>query len=227
LFSVDVADLLAMNHLGSDPLLHKGTTLRIPNPFANQVRALKQELQKSNDQLDRLRGSSNSAAQDVKVLRTQFDDLTAENDDLKHQVRSAPWWRALALTEGLAVALLVVIFAVALFDWFMLRRRFRTLVEMNESLRRLDHKYKAVLAKAELRFQQLYGRRRQGLLDGQDGAKTSEELEIERLNTELRETLEQHLQRLGSGAQNGHRRSILRDLFSNLTAPAAERTERR
>ena len=49
---------------------------------------------------------------------------------------------------------------------------------MNDSLRRLDYKDKAALAKAELRFQELYGRRRRGFQEGQELSKTPEELEI-------------------------------------------------
>jgi hypothetical protein len=60
-------------------------------------------------------------------------------------------------------------------------------------------KYKETIAKAELRMQQLYGRRRpagapENLLGGM---KTPDEIEVERLSHELRATLERHLEQLG------------------------------
>jgi hypothetical protein len=66
------------------------------------------------------------------------------------------------------------------------------------SLSRLDVKYKETIAKAELRMQQLYGRRRPaGAPDKLLGAKNPDEIEVERLSHELRETLERHLEQLG------------------------------
>jgi LysM repeat protein len=224
LFNIDVSELLHNNHLTTDSVLHRDTTLRIPNPYAAQVKSLKSEIQKLNDELEKTRSNAETAASNERVMHGQVDELTSSNESLKHGVRVLPWWRAFAITAAVAVVVILGLFSMAMFDWYLLRRRFRTVVEMNESLRRLDHKYKSVLAKAELRFQQLYGRRRQGAQDGSDLAKSSEEIEIERLNQELRETLEEQLQRLGSNRYNGRHR--LRDLFS-FGGSLAERTERR
>ena len=69
---------------------------------------------------------------------------------------------------------------------------------MTDALCRLDYKYKAMFAKAELRLQQLYGRRRGGITEGQPRPRMPEEIEIERLNEELKQILELHLQRMGA-----------------------------
>ena len=71
-----------------------------------------------------------------------------------------------------------------------------SLASLADDLGRLDYKYKAMLAKAELRLQQLYGRRRGGMQEGQPRPKLPEEVEMERLNEELKEVLERHLARL-------------------------------
>ena len=87
---------------------------------------------------------------------------------------------------------------LTLFEWWRMRRRFVALAAMTDALSRLDYKYKAMFAKAELRLQQLYGRRRGGITEGQPRPKMPEEVEIERLNEELKQILELHLQRMGA-----------------------------
>jgi flagellar biosynthesis/type III secretory pathway chaperone len=93
-------------------------------------------------------------------------------------------------------------------------------------LRRLDHKYKAALAKAELRFQELYGRRRRAVDEDHEQSKTPEEIEIDQLNGRLREILERHLQRLEpSNLSNGRVR--WRERLADVGAPMEPRSVRR
>ena len=102
---------------------------------------------------------------------------------------------------------------LTLFEWWRMRRRFVALAAMTDALSRLDYKYKAMFAKAELRLQQLYGRRRGGITEGQPRPKMPEEIEIERLNDELKQILELHLQRLGARLPGARRRKGWRELF--------------
>jgi hypothetical protein len=111
-------------------------------------------------------------------------------------------------------------------DWWILRNRFRAVAEMNDSLRRLDHKYKTALAKAELRLQELYGRRRRGLHEGQERPKLAEEAEMEALAREMKTVLEHHLERLGP-AGVGARRAQWRERIARVGAPAEPRPVRR
>src|SRR6516164_4583652 len=106
------------------------------------------------------------------------------------------------------------------------RHRVRAVAEMNESLRRLDYKYKAALAKAELRFQELYGRRRRGVQEGQELSKTPEEIEIEQLNRRLKEVLEHHLQRLDTASSSAGR-ARWRERLAGIGAPMEARSFRR
>jgi hypothetical protein len=97
---------------------------------------------------------------------------------------------------------------------------------MNESLRRLDQKYKAALAKAELRFQELYGRRRRAVDEDHEQSKTPEEVEIEQLNRRLKEVLEHHLQRLEpSNLSTG--RARWGERLADVGAPMEPRSVRR
>jgi hypothetical protein len=108
----------------------------------------------------------------------------------------------------------------------MLRGRFRAVAEMNESLRRLDYKYRGALAKAELRLQELYGRRRHGLQEGQERPRIPEEVEIEQLNRRLKELLEDHLARLGPPGESV-RRARWRERISGIGSPVEARSGRR
>lgn len=222
-FHLNSNELARANHLGlGDPLL-VGTVLRIPSPFSAQVKQLETEVKQLNDQAAQARQKLEAATAETRNLHAQVDELAAAGNQSRHDARMLPWWKTAATTAGIVVLLLIGVTAVAAADWFSLRRRFRTVAEMNEALRRLDHKYKAVLAKAELRFQQLYGRRRLGMNENQSPGKISEEYEMERLDQELRLTLAEHLERLGLRRRRGGLRA--RQAADEIT-PAQVRTGR-
>jgi hypothetical protein len=126
----------------------------------------------------------------------------------------------------LAAVLMFGMMAVALFEWLTLRGRFRAVAEMNEALRRLDYRYRGAVAKAELRLQELYGRRRRGFEDGQDRPRIAEDAELERLHAQLKEILETHLSRLGPPGERA-RRARWRELIGGIGAPAEARSARR
>ena len=226
MFHVDVASLLRANHMRSDVILRIGNVMRVPNPYAYEVSTLKAQVEKLNDQVGSDRRNVERLENDLQAAKNQAADLTASNSELQHDTRILPWWRKIAMTTSVAAGLMVGVTLIALLDWFLTRRRFRMLADMNESLRRLDLKYKTLLAKAELRFQQLYGRRRQGIPEGQESAKSPEDYEIEHLNRELKEVLEKHLERMG-GRRDGQRHSWLRSMLGNVGAEAETRPTRR
>jgi LysM repeat protein len=226
-FGLQAADLAAANHMDADTVLYIGRILRIPNPFAAQVRAL-------TAQVDRLQAESNAASRKTDAaiahnrdLKADLQSLQDENKSLQYSVRMLPWWHGMALTAVIGALLLLGITLLTLFQWWILRQRFAALADLSESLSRLDHKYKSLLAKAELRFQQLYGRRRQGS-DGLDHGKTQEEIEIERLSIELRDALETHLRRLGFARARSRRRAgASGDLIGGVDATIEARSARR
>jgi hypothetical protein len=203
-----------------------GDTLRIPNPFLSQQRELSSEV-------DRLTLDKQSAEQNkqklqetISALHSQVQDLNDTNRQYQHDLHVLPWWRATALLAAGAAALALGIMLVAVIQWLVARSRFMAVAEMNESLRRLDYRYKAALAKAELRFQELYGRRRRGIEEGQERSKTQEELEIEQLNRQLKEVLERHLQRLEPSSSTAGR-ARWRERLAGIGAPMEARSVRR
>jgi LysM repeat protein len=226
-FGVPVAELAAANHIGDDTVLDVGKTLHIPNPFAAQVRTLNAEVQQLQAESAAAGSKTDAAVAHSRDLKTDLESLRDQNKDLEYSVRMLPWWHAMALTAVIGAILLFGITALALLQWWMLRRRFAELAELSESLSRLDYKYKSLMAKAELRFQQLYGRRRQGG-DALDHGRTHEEMEIERLSVELRDTLQTHLRRLGlAHSRTRRRRAEAGDMVGDTGAQVEARTARR
>lgn len=198
-FGMTTADLAHINKLQEDDELDEGESLKIPNPFEASQRSLEAQAQQLSDQNRADEQKIESAQAQVATLTTSNSDLTSENATLKESVKVLPWWRGTALAVAAAALLMLGVTTLTLFEWWMLRRRFLALSDLSISLSRLDVKYKETIAKAELRMQQLYGRRRaagppEHLLVGM---KTSDEIKIERLSHELRETLERHLSQLG------------------------------
>jgi LysM repeat protein len=225
-FGIAVADLRRINRIGEDTGLIVGQTLRIPNPFLARERELTNEI----DSLSRDKQASAERAARVDrglaAARAQVQDLTASNGRYVRDNHALPWWRTFGLGAATAAVLMLGTMLLALSEWWMLHGRFRAVAEMNESLRRLDYKYRAALAKAELRLQELYGRRRRGLQEGLERPKIPEEVEIEQLNRQLKELLEEHLARLGPPSESV-RRARWRERISGIGSPVEARSARR
>jgi LysM repeat protein len=225
-FGVSIDELSRLNHLDQDAELYSGSTIRIPNPFIAHERDL-------NAQIDRLTAENQQAAAatakaqaTAQSLTAKANDLAAANAEYAHELKTLPWWRGASVTAIAAALVMLGVMLVALFEWWILRNRFRAVAEMNDSLRRLDYKYRAALAKAELRLQELYGRRRRGIQDGQERAKIPEEIEIERLSYELKEILEHHLRRLGPPSRRADR-ARWREVVDGIGSPVEARSVRR
>ena len=204
-FGMTVPDLAHLNKLHEDDELDEGETLKIPNPFEASQRSLEAQVNQLTEQTRTSEQKLQQTQSEVGDLSNAKSELTAQNAALKDSVKVLPWWRGTALAVGAAALLMLGVTTLTLFEWWMLRRRFLALSELSISLSRLDVKYKETIAKAELRMQQLYGRRRpagapEHLLGG---VKTPDEIEVERLSHELRETLERHLQQLGMRGRRG------------------------
>ncbi len=221
LYDIDSSQIREINHIGDDSILHPGQTLQIPNPFAARERHLRATVDQLYSEAQAASQKARMDATKIQALSDQIEQSSAANQDLQHGVRVLPWWRGLALTTAAAALLMLGVTALTVLEWLMLRRRFRALVEANDAIRRLDQKYKVALAKAELRLQQLYGRRR-SIDDDPETAKSPDEIEIERLNLQLRELLQQHLERLGFSRDRSARRTRFQNLLDGVEEPPVE-----
>ena len=226
MFGITAEDLARMNRLHPDDELMAGDELKVPNPFTAQVKALEAQVSTLTAQTQGAQQKADSNERELSGLRDKAQDLTSDNEALKSSLRALPWWHATAISTTVVAILMFGVMVVTLFEWWMMRRRYVSLASLADDLGRLDYKYKAMLAKAELRLQQLYGRRRGGMTEGQPRPKMPEEIEIERLNEELREVLEHHLARLGARTR-GRKRGRWRDLFGSVDSPVEARSARR
>ncbi|HZO81733.1 MAG TPA: LysM peptidoglycan-binding domain-containing protein [Candidatus Binataceae bacterium] len=225
-FGIQVSDIARANRISQDAMLMVGQTLRIPNPFAARMRELTAENQKLSDELTLARSRADQADASASTLKAQVQQLTAGNQEQARELRMLPWWRGAVYSAAIVALLMLGVTALAILEWFLLRRRYVAVAEMNESLRRLDQRYKVLFAKAELRMQELYGRRRRGMADDQERPKLPEEAELELLDQQLRDVLEHHLEQLG-GRARARRRGRWREDFGAVAPPVEARSARR
>ena len=212
MFGVMPEDLARYNRMHVDDELQVDEVLKVPHPFTGEVNNLKSQVETLSAQQQAAEQKADTAEEQLKSAQNQVQELTGDNQSLQTSVSILPWWRATAISLGVFAAIMFGVALLTLFEWWRMRRRFVALAAMTDALSRLDYKYKAMFAKAELRLQQLYGRRRGGITEGQPRPKMPEEIEIERLNEELKQILELHLQRMGARLP-GSRRKGWREMF--------------
>ena len=229
MFGVMPEEIAHANRMHPDDELQVDEVLKIPHPFTGEVENLRSQVQTLSAQEQSQQQKADAAEEKIKSLQAQTQELTGDNNELQAGVKLLPWWRATAVSLGIVAIFMFGVMIVTMFEWWRIRRRFVALAEMTDALSRLDYKYKAMIAKAELRLQQLYGRRRGGITEGQPRPKMPEEIEIERLNEELKNILELHLQRLGARLPGSRRRKGWRELFggSDVNSAVEARSIRR
>lgn len=227
MFGVTPDALARANRMANDEELYTGDVLKVPNPFTHEVKALKTQVDQLNAEAQTAEQKATAVQSELTSLQDKVQELSADNRELNHGVAILPWWRATAFSAVAAAVLMFGVMLVTLFEWWRIRRRYVALAEAADAFGRLDQKYKAMLAKAELRLQQLYGRRRQGLAEGQPRPKLPEEAEIERLNEELKDLLEYHLVKLGARPRGQKRRGKWREMLGGVDSPVEARSARR
>lgn len=229
MFGVTPDELAHANRMHPDDELMVDEVLKVPHPFTSEVETLKAQVETLSAQEQSAQQKADSAEEKIKSLQAQVQELTGDNQEAQSEVKLLPWWRATAVSLAILAIFMFGVLVVTLFEWWRMRRKFMALAEMTDALSRLDYKYKAMIAKAELRLQQLYGRRRGGITEGQPRPKMPEEIEIERLNEELKNILELHLQRMGARLPGARRRKGWRELFggSDVNSAVEARSYRR
>lgn len=226
IFGVQVTDITRANRRLSDGDLMAGDTIRIPNPFVARESELNAEVERLSIDKQEAERKAEQSSNALAAAHSQLEAAAASNATYERDLHSLPWWRAAAWSAAIAFIVMFGVTAAAAIEWWNLRSRYRAVAEMNESLRRLDYRYRMLMARAELRLQQLYGRRRPGIEDGQDRPRIPEEAEIEQLDRQIREILEGYLRRLGPPDSRA-RRARWRESISSVGAPVEARTLRR
>lgn len=227
-FGISVDALAKANRIHPETSLYIGEKLKIPNPFEAESAQLRAELWRITNDDRAVHAKLTSAQGQIASLKDRNGSVTASNAALEHEARVLPWWRGAAIGIVAAALLMFGVTVLTLFEWWMLRRRFLAVSDLAVALGHLDVKYKETLAKAELRMQQLYGRRRPATQEGLERTvKTQEEIEIERLNRQLKEVLEEYLERLGMRSRRAKRSARLGEILGDTDESAARARELR
>jgi LysM repeat protein len=226
IFGVQVSDITRVNRHITDDNLMAGDTIRIPNPFVTRESELNAEIERLSIDKEEAERKAEQATNSLNSLHGQLETAAASNAHYEHDLHSLPWWRTAAFAAAIACVVMFGMMLAATLEWWNLRSRYRAVAEMNDSLRRLDYRYRMVMAKAELRLQELYGRRRRGIEDGQDRPKISEETELDQLDLQIKDILEAYLERLGPPNSRA-RRARWRESIGAVGAPVEARTFRR
>lgn len=225
MFHLSAQEIFHANHLNENSTLHVGQVLRIPNPYTAQVHDLQHQLaatQARNQEQERKLQDSNSRE---RAFDARIVELSGINRALEHDVTTLPWWRRATTVAATIAMVMLGIAIVSLIQWFLIRWRFAAVAAANDKLSKLDQRYRTLLARSELRLQQLYGRRR-AATEPSAQTRTPEDFELERLGRELKDVLEQELTKLGVEVQPA-RRSRFREWLTSLGSPVAVRSDRR
>ncbi len=226
IFSVQIDDITRANRRIANGELMAGDTIRIPNPLVTRETELNAEIERLSIDKQEAERKAGQAANALAALHSQLEAAATSNARYEHDLHTLPWWRMAAWLAGISAVVMFGLMLAAVIEWWNLRLRYRAVADMNDSLRRLDSRYRTVMAKAELRLQQLYGRRRRGFEEGQERPKIPEETEIEQLDLQIKEVLERFLERLGPPG-NQARRARWREMIGGVGAPIEARTARR
>jgi LysM repeat protein len=226
MFHLPAQDIFRRNHISEGTTLHIGQVLHIPNPYVAQVK----DLQKQIDTLTTSNHQQQSKLQDnnskISAMSAQIGELNGLNRSLEHDVKVLPWWRRATTIAATVAAVMLGITLLSLLQWFLIRWRFVAVADANERLSKLDQRYRVLMARAELRLQQLYGRRR-ATAEYSAQAKSQEDFELEGLSREVKDVLEHEMARLGVQRHLPSRRSRLREWLASVSSPVEARSDRR
>ncbi len=227
MFHIPAQEIFHHNHLNEDSTLHLGQILRIPNPYAAQVRDLQSQIATLRTRTQQQESKLQDANSKERAFDARIDELSGINRSLEHDVATLPWWRRATTVAVTLAAVMLGVALVSLLQWVLIRWRFAAVVTANEKLGKLDQRYRTLLARAELRLQQLYGRRRPAAAESSTQSHSPEDFELERLGRELKEVLEQELSQLGVQVHPPARRSRFREWLAGLGSPVVVRSDRR
>lgn len=157
MFRVAPDELISLNRIADPHRLRLGQALLIPNAFARDAAALRNEragLLQANQALE---GKVAAHHETVKNLENRIGELGRETAGLEGQIAvSAHWERA---AQGLAIALFAFgVWIVKLgSDRARLARRLKSVTTENATLARAQQTYREAAGHLELRYQKLYG----------------------------------------------------------------------
>jgi hypothetical protein len=161
IFRVPVQDLLTLNRIQDANRLQLGQVLRVPDAFAREAAELRAREQSLVAEKSAALRKARESEQALAAREAQLRQTEAERDGLQRALAAnASWQRAATMLLGLLAAAILWALKSHLQTAWMARRE-RVLTAENESLRVVKERYRLAAAQLELRYQSLYGKRRE------------------------------------------------------------------
>ena len=163
IFRVPMADLLVLNGIQDPNRMQLGQVLRVPNAFALETAELRAKQQSLVDEKNAALRKARESEQTLAARETRLRQAEAERDGLQRALAAtASWQRAATMLLGLLAAAILWALKSHLETAWMARKE-RMLTAENESLRVAKERYRLAAGQLELRYQLLYGKRREPL----------------------------------------------------------------
>jgi murein DD-endopeptidase MepM/ murein hydrolase activator NlpD len=163
IFRVPVEDLIALNDIRDANHLQLGQMLRVPNAFAREAAELRAGEQALVAEKAAALRKAHESEQALLQRETQLRQTEAERDAFQRALAAtASWQRAATMLLGLLAAAMLWALKSHL-EAALAARKERVLAAENASLRVAKERYRLAASQLELRYQKLYGRRREPL----------------------------------------------------------------
>ena len=161
IFRVPVADLLTLNRIQDPNRLALGQVLRVPDAFAREAAELRAREQSLVAEKNAALRKARESEQALAAREARLRQAEAERDGFQRELAAtASWQRAAKILLGLlAAAILWALKSHVETAWTA--RKNRMLTAENEGLRVVKERYRLAAAQIELRYQSLYGKRRE------------------------------------------------------------------
>jgi hypothetical protein len=161
IFQVSVQELVEINHIEDPNRVDLGRTLLIPNVFARESAALRAERDRLLDLKRRAESESIERRQAAERVEAELRKVGVEKEALGRKLAGTIQWRKRAMVLALLLVAAVGWALKSRFDRALMARRQRALVTENSALRAAKDRLGQAAVQLELRYQQLYGPKRE------------------------------------------------------------------
>jgi LysM domain-containing protein len=163
IFRVRVEEIAALNRIKDPSRLQIAQSLRVPDGFAREAAELRSERERLLAEKRRVDQESDARQQRIAALETQLRKVRAEKEVVDAELAANVQWHKAATVVSI---LFLGAFAWGLqsrVDRASLARRQRLLNAENAALVAAKDRYRQAVAQLELRYQSLYGKKKESL----------------------------------------------------------------
>jgi murein DD-endopeptidase MepM/ murein hydrolase activator NlpD len=160
IFRVRVEELAALNQIRDPDRLQIAQLLRVPDGFAREAATLRAERDRLRAEKQRADRESDARQQRIAALETHLRQLQAEKDAVNAELAANVQWHEAALLVSILLLGTLAWGLKSRFDRANLARRQRVLSAENAALTAAKDRYRQAVSQLELRYQNLYGKKK-------------------------------------------------------------------